>query len=108
MATGKTGSIQSGIQPPKNAREIFMGCGNKESNVIKMGIIVEPEDLFDQRAYPSNQEVKAKKVKEFYTYYTSGKTNIIGFSGSPNININSYDQYNQADTTKLSADATSS
>ena len=50
------------------------------SYVVKMGIVATTGELFDQREYNYNAESNAKPVRRFYTYYSSGASEPIGFS----------------------------
>ena len=100
------GPISNGIQPPPNSKDIFMGCGHIYDSHLKMGIIVKPEELFDQQSYPHNADTEAKKVKNFYTYYDNGAYEPIGFSGTPVIHLYHADTYDDYDTTKMSAHTT--
>ena len=98
-----TGSIKDRIQPPKDAREIFMGGGIIGSDVVKMGVFGSIEELFDQREYPRNQDTAAKSVRNYYSYYSSGTAEAIGFSKTPTIHLRYADVSNIDDETKLSA-----
>ena len=89
------------IQPPPNSKDIFMGCGHIDNSLLKMGIIVKTDELFDQQSFPHGEDTEAKKVKNFHTYYDNGAADPIGFSGTPLINLNNADVYDYDDTTKL-------
>ena len=98
-----SGSIKHDIQPPKDAKEIFMGGGHIGSDVVKMGVFGTIDELFDQRAYPRNQDTSAKRVRKYYAYYDSGKDEPIGFSKIPTINLHDADRSSLTNKTKLSA-----
>ena len=53
-------------------------------------------------AYPKNREVSAKKVKNFYLYYSTSWGNPIGISGIETIKLYWPDEYAPSDTTKAS------
>ena len=62
--------------PPNDAQLVFMGCGEKSSSRIKLGIIATPADIFTQASYSD----KAKPVKNFFIYYSTNSAEVIGFS----------------------------
>ena len=95
--------ISNEIQPPPNSKDIFMGCGHIDNALLKMGIIVKTEELFDQQSYPHKEVTEGKKVKNFHTYYDNAFHEPIGFSGTPLVYLDSADTYDSYDTTKLSA-----
>ena len=82
-----TGSIKDDMQPPKEAKEIFMGGGLIGSDVVKMGVFGTIQELFDQRVYPHRQDTEAKRVRKYYSYYDSGNLQPIGFSKIPTIRL---------------------
>jgi len=91
------------MQPPKDAKEIFMGGGIIGSDVVKMGVFGTPEELFDQREYRHGEITEAKSVRKYYAYYDSKKLNPIGFSKTPTIYLHKGDTCNIHGETKLSA-----
>jgi hypothetical protein len=101
-----TGAIKDGIKPPLGAVEVFMGCGKINSNVLKMGAVATPAELFDQRDYPYNVETHAKAVRSYYAYYSTHLSQPIGFSKTSTIRLASPDFYDNSDESKLSADTT--
>ena len=107
------GSIKHGIQPPKDAKLIFMGGGIIGSEAIKMGVFGTIEELFDQREYLRYQGTKAcrteaKRVRNYYSYYDSGTGQPIGFSKRPEIALHNVDISGRNDQSKLSAFTTGS
>lgn len=100
--TYRGGLIKDGMRPPENAKEIFMGGALIDSDVIMMGIFTTPDELFDQRVYPYGSEMKAKPVRQYYTYYSSAKIDGLGFSKQPTIKLTNVDAYNTLDENKLS------
>ena len=105
--SGFQGSIKEEIQPPKDAKEIFMGGGIIGSDVVKMGVFGTIEELFDQREYPHNEVTFAKSVRKYYSYYSSGTHEPIGFSKQPIIRLHHADVSYLYDENKLSAHTTS-
>ena len=97
------GYIKDDIQPPKDAKEIFMGGGIIGSDVVKMGVFGTIEELFDQREYPHNEIIAAKRVRKYYSYYDSGTGQPIGFSKTPSILLTPVDLSEMHNQTKLSA-----
>ena len=104
---GFTGSIEDRIQPPKDATEIFIGGGIIGSDIVKMGVFGNVEELFDQRKYPRDQDTEAKSVRKYHAYYDSGSGQPIGFSKTPTIRLKATDVSNPDDETKLCACASS-
>ena len=102
-AKANFGYIKAGIQPPKDAKEIFMGGGIIGSDVVEMGVFGTIEELFDQREYPHHKETEAKRVRKYYSYYSSGRCQPIGFSKTPAINLCDGDAADPDNQTKLSA-----
>ena len=105
-AMASTKYIKDGIQPPKDAKEIFMGGGIIGSNVLKMGVFGTTGELFDQREYRHYANANAKSVRKYYAYYDSGDNETIGFSKTPTICLSSADTSNTGDESKLSAHTT--
>jgi len=99
--TNGNGMIKDGMRPPENAKEIFMGGGLVDSDVLKMGIFATPDELFDQRDYPFGTETDAKPVRQYYTYYNTINKEL-GFSKQPTIKLAKVDPYDPLDDTKLS------
>jgi hypothetical protein len=103
-AVANSGSIQNGMKPPLGAVEVFMGCGRVNSNVLRMGAVATPAELFDQRDYPRfNEESDAKAVRNFYAYYSTNAYEAIGFSKTSTIKLHDADLYDLSDESKLSA-----
>jgi len=73
------------------------------SDIIKMGVFGTIDELFDQREYPYNKDTEAKSVRKYYSYYSSGIFEPIGFSKTPNIRLYQVDVLNLDDESKLSA-----
>ena len=97
------------MKPPLGAVEVFMGCGEVNSNVLKMGAVATPAELFDQRKYPWEVETDAKAVRNYYAYYTTGWIpEPIGFSKTSTIKLYWPDFYDLSDESKLSAYTTHS
>ena len=46
---GMTG-MKNQMEPPQGALEVFIGCGEVDSDVLKMGAVATPAEIFDQRA----------------------------------------------------------
>ena len=42
-------TVKDGMQPPKNAKLIFMGCG--QTGQPLRGIIATPDQIFDQKGH---------------------------------------------------------
>ena len=98
-------NMKNDIQPPQGAREIFIGCGEINSDVLKMGAVGTPAELFDQREYPWDTETNAKAVRNYYAYYAKfdGRPyESIGFSKQQTIFLTSVDTYDKYDESKLS------
>ena len=85
--SGFTGTIKDSIQPPKTAKEIFIGGGIIGSGVVKVGVFGTPKELLDQRKYPRNRDTQGKPVRKYYAYYDSGAGEPIGFSKIPTIRL---------------------
>jgi len=85
-AQASDGPIKDGIQPPANAKEIFMGCGLIDSEVLKMGVFGFPEELFDQRSYQYCVGTNAKSVRGYHAYYSTTQNEPIGFSKGSTVN----------------------
>ena len=104
------GTIKSRILPPPSASHVLIGAGMQGENVLKLAIVAEKEAIFDQRNYPHILNTKAKKVKNFFVYYSSGhQWEPLGFSGEEDIHLNTvdvfdckkHDEGNKAPATKL-------
>ena len=74
--------------PPPGAVEVFMGCGKINSNLLKIGAVATPAELFDQRDYPYFEFFDAKAVRNYYAYYTTAlHLEPIGFSKKSTIQL---------------------
>jgi hypothetical protein len=98
-----SGIIKDDMKPPLEAVEVFMGCGKVNSNVLQIGAVATPAELFDQRDYPYGVERDAKAVRSYYAYYNTDTFEVIGFSKPPTIKLASVDVYDYSDESKLSA-----
>ena len=107
------GPISSRMLPPEHAKEVFMECGNIEKNSYQIGIIVKKGDLFvkdhytheiTEISYNGYYTTNARSTNKFYTYYSDGTHNPIGFSPDRSIDLSdNYDKYNYDDGLRLSA-----
>ena len=88
--------------PPPGAVEVFMGCGKINSNLLKIGAVATPAELFDQRDYPYFEFFDAKAVRNYYAYYSFSSWEPIGFSKIPRILFSSADNYDSPSESKLS------
>ena len=61
------------------------------SSVVKMGIVATTGELFDQRGYPHGTKTNAKPVRRFYTYYSTGSREPIGFSKTATVFLSNVD-----------------
>ena len=102
-AISNDGSLKDRMQPPPSAKEILLGCGRIDNDYLKMAVVTDVEDLFDQRDYVYNQVTRAKPVKNFHVYYSTTPLEPIGFSQGALIKFYNADAYDLDDTTKLSA-----
>jgi len=113
------GNIQAELYPPTTAKLLFFGCGPVDKDYLDVGILVEPEVLFDQRSYPYGMAGLAKDTgRNVFTYFSSAIDNPIGFSMDQNIYLATADCYDcqqnggwlapptQLDHHRLSADTT--
>ena len=89
--TRGNGEMKHGLQPPDGAKEIFMGGGLINSSILKMGIFASPDELFDQKDYADDTEVRAKRVRQYYAYYASMECEPIGFSKHAIVNLDPID-----------------
>jgi len=88
------GQIKSEIQPPADTKLVFMGCGRISSDMLDVGIIVEPSVLFNQKSYRHHVHLKADDIgRNYHTYYSSGDLEPLGFSESNNIRFGNPDNY---------------
>ena len=57
-----TGDIEIGtdIFPPEDATEIFMGCGPVSDEIVQLGAVMTPAELFYLDNYPSREVVSAR------------------------------------------------
>ena len=85
------------ITPPQNAKFIFFGCGKTGSTTLDLGIIVTPSELFDPKSYGKT----AKPVRNFFVYDSTGSNTPLGFSGSANIDLNSWDVDSRSDNDRV-------
>jgi len=100
-------AIKDHMFPPEDAQLVFMGCGEKSSFKIKLGIIATPDDIFTQASYNNYEYDKAKPVKNYFTYYDNGhKDEAIGFSLNEKIHLQSCDTHDYGDETKMCAHTT--
>ena len=83
-----------------------MGCGLMNSDVLKIGVFATPEELFDQRRYDHARYTNAKRVRNYYTYYSTRNLEPIGFSKGSRIYLYTEDVHDRSDETKLSARTT--
>jgi len=97
-------ALKDHMFPPENAQLVFMGCGEKSSSKIKLGIIATPDDIFTQATYSD----QAKPVKNFFTYYNTKNNEVIGFSLYQKIYLNSCDTHDYDDENRMCAHTTSS
>ena len=86
-AKGSDPMIEAGMQPPANAKEVFMGCGPVGSKVLKMGVFGPPEELFDHTYYPHCTTTNAKAVRLYHAYYSTEGNNAIGFAKGPSVQL---------------------
>ena len=98
-----SGEIKNKMKPPQGAVKVFMGCGEINSNVFKVGAVATPAELFDQRDYPLYVESDAKAVRNYFAYYSTSAWEPIGFSKTSTIKLTSKDSYDLSDESKLSA-----
>ena len=87
--TYRSNNMRGEVTPPDNTKYMFMGCGKANTNVIDVGAIVAPDELFDPKDYQGRKN--AKSVRGFYVYDSSNCMKPIGFSGYQDININCHD-----------------
>jgi len=81
---GMTGSM---LTPPSSATHVLFGAGLKGKNTLKLAVVVKKEDIFDQTDFPPMrlfEDFKAKKVRNFYVYYST-RFQMIGFCVDENI-----------------------
>jgi hypothetical protein len=88
--------------PPPGAVEVFMGCGKINSNLLKVGAVATPAELFDQRDYPYFEFFDAKAVRNYYAYYSTSTGEPIGFSKTPRILLVTLDKNYLPSESKLS------
>jgi hypothetical protein len=79
--------IKDDMKPPLGAVEVFMGCGKVNSNVLQIGAVATPAELFDQRDYRTYNETDAKAVRNYYAYYSTSYLEPIGFSKTSKIRL---------------------
>jgi hypothetical protein len=73
LAGGDGSAIKDTMKPPLGAIEVFIGCGEVNSIVLKMRAVATPAELFDRRNYPYNVKTNAKVVRNYYAYYSTTK-----------------------------------
>jgi hypothetical protein len=64
-------NFKNEIEPPQGALKIFIGCGEVNSDVLKMRAVGTPAELLEQADYPSNTKTNAKAVRNYYAYYVT-------------------------------------
>jgi len=52
-----------------------------------------PAEIFDEKEYPYNTPTKAKRIRNFFGYQSTSDYDPIGFSGTENIYLGSWDYY---------------
>jgi len=92
--SGSNTRIRDDIYPPAGTTEILMGCGpnNMVETRIQLAAIMTPEEIFDEKDYPTSP-TKAKGIRNFFGYQSTSRYDPIGFSGSDNIYIGYWDRY---------------
>ena len=95
--------IRDLIYPPAGTTEILMGCGptDKIETRIQLAAIMTPAEIFDRKGYPTYYPTKAKRIRNFFGYEASPLFGQIGFSGSENIYLATWDRYDCKDAVFL-------
>ena len=90
-----TGEIDIGtdIFPPEDATEIFMGCGPVSETIIQLGAVMTTAELFYLDNYPSGEVASARRTRQFYSYFSNGPSEPIGFSHEEKVYLGDYDMY---------------
>ena len=93
---GDVPNIKSKLTPPSSATHVLFGAGLRGEATLESAVVATKEEIFDQTNYGWNgQNVKAKKVRNFYTYYRGDSSDFesIGFSGDENIRFDDFECY---------------
>ena len=101
-ASHHSSAIRSEITPPDGTKLIFFGCGLVGSDVIDVGVVVEPAQLFDQQSYNYNTPESAKAVRNFFVYDSTTSLQPLGFSKTKNIHFLSWDVESKSDQHRVS------
>ena len=72
------------------------------SDVFDIGVVVEPDQLFDPKLYNYNNVTGAKLVRNFFTYDSTTKLSPLGFSKTKNIKLASWDIESRSDQHRVS------
>ena len=90
--------IRDEITPPDGASEIFVGCGRTDGGTVTRfdaGIIVEPAELFNPKAYAHSSVQYATEIRNFHTYDDSNHDTYysrpMGFTRYPEIWLQAID-----------------
>ena len=95
-------AIRSEITPPDGTKLIFFGCGLVGSDVIDVGVVVEPAQLFDPQSYNYSEAGSAKAVRNFFLYDSTTTYHPMGFSKTKNIKLGAWDIESLSDQHRVS------
>ena len=93
VGADEKGPIYSRIHPPASATHVLFGAGLKSENTLKLAVVATKEEVLQQRDYGYNEDRKARKVRNYFTYYNASRAAAIGFTGDENIQLGGWDYY---------------
>ena len=80
---------------------IFFGCGLVGSDVIDVGVVVEPAQLFDPKLDNFNKAGGSKAVRNFFLYDSTTELHPLRFSKTKTIKLAAWDTESRFDQHRL-------